>query len=36
MKSILALNDHKSIEPLKMMVEEEQESKSQFLRVVQK
>ncbi|CAF2704171.1 unnamed protein product [Rotaria sp. Silwood2] len=33
-KSILALNDHKSIEPLKMMVEQEQESKSQFIRVV--
>ncbi|CAF1078555.1 unnamed protein product [Adineta ricciae] len=34
-KSILALNDHKSIEPLKMMIEEEQESKNTFLRVVQ-
>ncbi|CAF0746552.1 unnamed protein product [Adineta ricciae] len=33
-KSILALNDHKSIEPLKMMIEEEQESKNTFLRVV--
>lgn len=35
-KSILALNDHKSIEPLKMMVEQEQESKSQFLYVVRR
>ncbi|CAF0734399.1 unnamed protein product [Rotaria sp. Silwood1] len=33
-KSILALNDHKSIEPLKMMVEKEKESKSQFIHVV--
>ncbi len=35
-KSILALNDHKSIEPLKMMVEQEQQSKSQFLYVVRR
>lgn len=33
-KSILALLDNKSIEPLKMMVEREQETKSQFLNVV--
>jgi hypothetical protein len=33
-KAILALNDQKTIEPLKMMVEQEQESKSQFLYVV--
>jgi hypothetical protein len=35
-KSILALHDHKSIEPLKMMVEQEQESKSEFLHVVRR
>lgn len=35
-KSILALNDHKTIEPLKVMVENEQESKSQFVRVVRR
>ena len=35
-KAILALNDHKTIEPLKMMVEQEQASKSQFLDVVRR
>jgi hypothetical protein len=35
-KAILALNDHQSIEPLKMMVEQEKQSKSQFLHVVEK
>lgn len=35
-KSILALLDHKSIEPLKLMVEKEQETKSQFLDVVRR
>ena len=33
-KSILALLDQKSIEPLKMMIEQEQESKKEFLQVV--
>lgn len=35
-KAILALNERNTIEPLKSMVEEEQENKNQFLQVVQR